>query len=104
MKQGSAIHKTLERQVHRTVEVKIKRAEDAWGLKIWNIIQGLRTLQETGITRELELWGMIDGQVVNGIVDELTYMCPDRELEEATEKSKKDNLPEGQATIDSYLQ
>jgi len=104
VKQGSAIHKTLEREVHRTVEVKIKRAEDAWGLKIWNIIQGLRTLQETGITRELELWGMIDGQVVNGIVDELTYMCPDRELEEATEKSKKDNLPEGQATIDSYLQ
>lgn len=104
MKQGSAVHKTLERQVHRTVEVKIKRAEDAWGLRIWNVIQGLRTLQETGITRELELWGMIDGQVVNGIVDELTYMCPDRELEEAVEQPKKDNLPEGQATIDSYLE
>ncbi|KAL8823453.1 MAG: hypothetical protein Q9191_005845 [Dirinaria sp. TL-2023a] len=103
MKQGSAVHKTLEDQVHRTVEVEIKKSEDAWGLRIWNIIQGLRTLRETGMTRELELWGIVDGQVVNGVIDELSYMCPDRELEEASEKPKQDAPSEDQATIDDFL-
>lgn len=103
MKQGSRVHKKLEDQVHRTVEVKIVSKEDAWGLRIWNIIQGLRTLRDTGMTRELELWGVIDGQVVNGIIDELSSICPDRELEEASGKSKKDDPPEGQATIDEFF-
>ena len=104
MKQGSVVHQKLERQVHRTVEVDITKVEDAWGLRIWNIIQGLRTLRETGMTRELELWGIIAGQVVNGVIDELSYICPDRELDEASEKLKIDDRPEGQATIDEFLQ
>lgn len=103
MKQGSAVHKTLEDQVHRTVEVEIKKSEDAWGLRIWNIIQGLRTLRETGMTRELELWGVVDDQVVNGVIDELSYICPDRELEEASEKPKKDAPSDDQATIDEFF-
>ena len=82
MKQGSAVHKTLEDQVHQVVAVDIQNKEDAWGLRIWNIIQGLRTLRETGMTRELEVWGVLDGLVVNGIIDELSFICPDRELEE----------------------
>ncbi|GME40437.1 Defects-in-morphology protein 1-like mitochondrial [Neofusicoccum parvum] len=82
MKQGSKIHKQLEDQVHKTVEVLVQSREDAWGLKIWNVIQGLRTLRNTGHTRELEVWGVIDGQVINGIIDELSYTCPDEGLEE----------------------
>ncbi|KAL0254818.1 hypothetical protein SLS55_009342 [Diplodia seriata] len=82
MKQGSKVHKQLEDQVHTTVEVVVQSREDAWGLKIWNIIQGLRTLRRTGLTRELEVWGVIDGQVINGIIDELSNTCPDEGLEE----------------------
>ena len=104
MKTGSAVHKKLEDQVHRTVEIKITKVEDAWGLRIWNIIQGLRTLRDTGLTRELELWGIIDGEVVNGVIDELSYICPDRELEEASEKPKKNEPPEDQTTIDNFFQ
>ncbi|KAK8205820.1 putative exonuclease V [Phyllosticta capitalensis] len=77
MKEGSRVHKTLEEEVHTTVEVLVKTREDAWGLKIWNIIQGLRTLRNLGFTRELEVWGVVDGQVVNGIIDELSYTRPD---------------------------
>lgn len=84
MRQGSAVHKTLEEQVHKTVAVDVQSKEDAWGLRIWNIIQGLQTLRETGMTREMEVWGILDGQVVNGIIDELSFICPDRELEEAS--------------------
>lgn len=94
MRQGSKVHKTLENQVHREVRVDIKTKEDAWGLRIFNIIQGLRTLRNRGMTRELEVWGIIDGQIVNGVIDELSYICPDRELEEASGPTVIDkNLP-----------
>ena len=103
MKKGSAIHKTLEEEVHQTVPVDITSKEDAWGLRIWNVIQGLKTLRETGMTRELEIWGTVNGLVVNGVIDELSYVCPDQRLSD-TEKSPKANhaLPADQATISDF--
>lgn len=109
MRQGSAVHKTLEDEVHKTVAVSIETKEDAWGLRIWNIIQGLRTLRDTGMTRELEIWGLVDGLVVNGVIDELSYICPDRELEEevtartAHGKGGKKDVPVDQASIADFL-
>lgn len=103
MRQGSIVHKTLEDQVHTMVEVDILTKEDAWGLRIWNIIQGLKTLRDTGMTREIEVWGVVDGLVVNGVLDELSYICPDRELENATAKSNKDTPSAGQTSITNFL-
>ncbi|KAA6414936.1 MAG: hypothetical protein FRX48_01687 [Lasallia pustulata] len=109
MKQGSAVHKTLEDQVHQTVAVDIQSKEDAWGLRIWNVIEGLKTLRETGMTRELEIWGVVDGLVVNGIIDELSYICPDRELEEevtartAHGKTSQKIPPADQSSITKFL-
>ena len=77
MRQGTKVHKRLEDEVHTTVPVCITTKEDSWGLRIWNVIQGLRTLRETGKTREFEVWGLVDGEVVNGVIDELSYECPD---------------------------
>ncbi|KAL8908599.1 MAG: hypothetical protein Q9207_000687 [Kuettlingeria erythrocarpa] len=106
MKLGTAVHKTLEDEVHRTVAVQIKTKEDAWGLRIWNVIQGLRSLRETGMTRELEVWAILDGQVVNGVIDELSYICPDRGLE-ATESDASNDppplLPADQRSITDFL-
>lgn len=81
MKEGTKIHKALEDEVHETVQVEITTKEDVFGLKLWNIIQGLRTLRETGLTRELEVWGLVDGNVVNGLIDGLSYQNPDPESE-----------------------
>lgn len=105
MKQGSVVHKTLEEEVHRTVAVDIATKEDAWGLRLWNIIQGLRTLRETGMTRELEVWGVLDGLVVNGVIDELSYICPDRELEasESNAAHTPQPLPADQRSITDFL-
>ena len=106
MKQGSAVHKTLEDQVHRTVAVDVTTSEDAWGLRIWNVIQGLKMLRDTGMARELEIWGTVGGLVVNGVIDELSYICPDRELEEAEEARKATKvveIPADQATITDFL-
>lgn len=99
------MHQALEDQVHRTVVMDVQTKEEAWGLRFWNIIQGLQTLRETGMTRELEVWGIIHGQVVNGVIDELSYNCPDRELEETSRlsRSTKDALPTGQPTLESFL-
>jgi exonuclease V len=89
MKQGSIVHKELEDQVHTTVKVDVTTKEDVWGLRIWNVIQGLRTLRDAGQTRELEIWGVVDGLVVNGIIDELSFICPEEELEGSLERSSK---------------
>jgi exonuclease V len=87
MKQGTKVHKKLEAEVHEVVPVDVQTKEDRWGLRMWNVIQGLRTLRATGLTRELEIWGVIDGHVVNGVIDEVSHTCPDPELEAALEKS-----------------
>lgn len=99
------MHQALEDQVHRTVVMDVQTKEEAWGLRLWNIIQGLQTLRETGMTREMEVWGIIHGQVVNGVIDELSYNCPDRELEETSHlaRSTKVALPTGQLTLESFL-
>ena len=104
MKQGSKVHRVLEDQVHTTVHVRLETKEDAWGLRIWNVIQGLRTLREDGLTRELEIWGTVDGLVVNGVIDELSYICPDTEMEESLQKPEpEDKLPPDQATISEFF-
>ncbi|CAG8979039.1 hypothetical protein HYALB_00011609 [Hymenoscyphus albidus] len=109
MKQGSRVHQVLEDQVHTTVTVEVATIEDRWGLRIWNVIQGLQSLRNYGLTRELEIWGTIDGLVVNGVIDELSYICPDADLEETFERAENpistsgNELPPNQATISEYF-
>ncbi|KAI9812262.1 MAG: hypothetical protein M1832_000452 [Thelocarpon impressellum] len=102
MRQGSAVHKTLEYEVHTTVAVDVETKEDGWGLRIWNVIQGLRTLRQTGMTRELEVWGVVDGLVVNGVIDVLSYDCPDPTLEKWEEE--RSAFPPDQTRLDDFLQ
>lgn len=109
MKQGSAVHKTLEEEVHTTVPVEITTKEDGWALRIWNVIQGLRTLREYGMTRELEIWGLVEDEIVTGVIDQLSYECPDRELEASAAAYYEDAqaaraaLPEYQMSLTDYL-
>jgi len=104
MRNGTKIHQKLEDEVHATVPVQVQSKEDRFALRMWNAISGLRCLRETGITRELEVWGVLEGQVVNGVIDELSYECPDPAFEEQMEKSRAEReggvvpLP-GQPTI-----
>lgn len=82
MRAGSELHQKLEDQVHTTVQVEVATKHDAMGLRIWNIVQGLRTLRDTGLTREVEVWGLVDGNLVNGVIDMLSYQNPNPEFEE----------------------
>ncbi|KAF1979474.1 hypothetical protein BU23DRAFT_548706 [Bimuria novae-zelandiae CBS 107.79] len=104
MKQGSKIHQALEDEVFTEITVETVSKEDKFGLRMWNTIQRLRALRETGLTRELEIWGIVAGQVVNGVIDELSFACPDSEMEEKLEGSKVQKsggtLPLGQLSIE----
>lgn len=102
MKAGSKVHKKLEDEVHTTVKVDIVSKEDIFGLKLWNVVQGLRTLRDTGLTREMEVWGFVDGHLTTGIIDSLSYSCPHEEFEEeilASQESQDGAKPRPPKTI-----
>lgn len=106
MKGGSKVHQKLEDQVHTTVQVEISTKEDAFGLKIWNIVQGLRTLRDTGLTRELEVWGLVNGNVVNGLIDVLSFENPNPQFEEEWLSSQGSQAPaedESQKKITTFF-
>ncbi|KAK1974107.1 defects in morphology protein 1 [Colletotrichum cereale] len=100
MKQGTKVHQALEDEVHTTVRVEIASKEDGFGLRMWNLVQGLRTLRETGMTRELEVWGFVDGNLVNGVVDGLSYENPDPEFQQ---QLSQDSGDQAQASITNYF-
>lgn len=115
MKQGTTVHTELEEQVYVKVPVEVVSAEDKFALRIWNTIQGLRSLRETGLTRELEVWGVLEGEVVIGIIDEITTKCPDETMEAellsntkikgkaGKGRSEKQKLPPSQSTLADFL-
>ncbi|GAB7352250.1 hypothetical protein MBLNU459_g2719t1 [Dothideomycetes sp. NU459] len=109
---SESVHKALGEQVRTMVPIDVESREDAFGLRLWNIIQSLRTLRATGLTREVEVWAVIEGQVINGVIDELSYDCPDDELEAKITEQKQSKigkgkrqktLPESQRTMDMFL-
>ena len=109
MRQGSTVHKELEEEVHVAVPVEVMTREDGFGLRIWNVIQGLRTLRTHGLTRELEVWGVIEGQVIIGVIDELRYTCSDPAFEAALQSrksgrpKKQKELPADQTTLGNFF-
>jgi exonuclease V len=99
MKQGSKVHQKLEDEVHTTVEVEVLSKEDGFGLRLWNFIQGMRTLRETGLTRELEVWGLVDGNLVNGVIDSLSHQHPNPEFEvELSQEADEENQQQKKVT------
>lgn len=76
MERGTVVHKILEEQVHTTVEITATSREDRWGLKLFNMIQGMQCLAEKGLTRELPVFGFLAGVFVQGVIDEVSYVDP----------------------------
>ncbi|KAF7542257.1 hypothetical protein G7Z17_g11736 [Cylindrodendrum hubeiense] len=102
MRQGTKVHQKLEDEVHTTVKIDLTSKEDGFGLRLWNLVQGLRTLREMGLTRELEVWGMIDNNLVNGIIDGVSYENPNPEFEEEL-SSQESQGKYHQASLTDYF-
>ena len=59
MRVGTHLHAALEAEVSETVEVQISTREDAWAVRLLNTLRGLHQLLETGLARELYVFGRI---------------------------------------------
>ncbi|KAI0335835.1 hypothetical protein GY45DRAFT_1316576 [Cubamyces sp. BRFM 1775] len=69
---GKSVHKVLEREVQpEQVAVEITTQEERWALRLINMQAALQTLAELGYCREMPVFGMVHGQVVTGIIDEI---------------------------------
>ncbi|KAI5848925.1 exonuclease V [Tricharina praecox] len=83
MRRGTQVHKALEEQVQTAVPVDVSsKREDAWGLKMFNMYQGLASLKHNGLTRELPVFGFLGNTFVQGIVDEVSFVPPHTRAEE----------------------
>ncbi|KAI0452015.1 hypothetical protein F5B21DRAFT_516303 [Xylaria acuta] len=102
MQGGSRVHQKLEDEVHTTVQVSIASKEEAFALRLWNIIQGLRTLRDTGKTRELEVWGTVEGEIFNGVIDQLSHESPNASFEEELDLPSS-SAPPQQSSITDYI-
>ncbi|KAJ3676375.1 hypothetical protein LUZ60_003787 [Juncus effusus] len=71
MQAGSDRHAQLEREVIERVEIRVKSKEESWALKFINFIIGANQLLFEGLTRELQVVGIIEGIWVVGIIDEI---------------------------------
>jgi exonuclease V len=112
---SASVHKVTGAQVQKAVTVDVESKEDAFGLRIWNIIQNLRILRATGKAREFETWAVIEGQVVNGVIDELSYECPDgdsqadaaQQIDTKAPKrgrpKKQKVIPDGQTNLNTFF-
>ncbi|KAG6874411.1 hypothetical protein C0995_015147 [Termitomyces sp. Mi166 len=71
-KQGKALHKILEREVKtEELQVEISSEEEQWGLRLVNMLASLRGILLEGYTRELPVFGILQDEVVVGIIDEV---------------------------------
>ncbi|KAG1766411.1 exonuclease V a 5' deoxyribonuclease-domain-containing protein [Suillus occidentalis] len=77
LKRGASIHKNLELELRpEKVFVRPSTDEERWGLRLFNLTAGLEQLIFEGLTRELPVFGITHGQVVFGIIDEVTRRVP----------------------------
>lgn len=77
---GASIHLAKELEVHDIVSVSVKTREDAWAVKLLNLLSMITVLQQGGRVRELPVFGVIEGIFLVGVIDELHY-SPKGELE-----------------------
>ncbi|KAG1757843.1 exonuclease V a 5' deoxyribonuclease-domain-containing protein [Suillus lakei] len=77
LKRGASIHKTLELEVRpEKILVRTLTNEERWALRLFNLTAGLEQLISDGLTRELPVFGITHGQVVFGVIDEVTRRFP----------------------------
>lgn len=71
MVNGEKRHKELELEVVQREPVQVQTKEDAWAINLLNLVLGLEQLRRERKTRELLVFGVVQGQPIIGIIDEL---------------------------------
>ncbi|KAJ2932816.1 hypothetical protein H1R20_g4269, partial [Candolleomyces eurysporus] len=87
-KQGQAVHKELEREVRaEEVKIDVRTDEERWGLRLLNMIASFQILINEGMIREVPVFGMVNGAVIVGIIDEISRTDKKRDLPKRTRAS-----------------
>ncbi|KIJ66183.1 hypothetical protein HYDPIDRAFT_128779 [Hydnomerulius pinastri MD-312] len=73
LKRGKVVHKALEEELRpEKVIVQVFSDEERFGLRLVQLIEGFNELRINGLTRELPVFTITHGQVVLGVIDEVT--------------------------------
>ncbi|KAG7088602.1 hypothetical protein E1B28_012576 [Marasmius oreades] len=89
---GKAVHKKLEREIRpEDVIVPVDTKEDGWGLRLLNMITGFQTLLQMGCAREFPVFGIVEGHVVIGVIDEIITTKAGRDMPSSSSKRPSSN-------------
>ncbi|WOO82362.1 putative exonuclease V, mitochondrial [Vanrija pseudolonga] len=100
LKRGEKIHKRLEREIHPAeVTIACESREDAWGLRLLNMVVSLETLISLGKCREIPVVGIVRGVPIMGIIDEITRVS----VEDTPPKRRATRDASRQASLDAFL-
>ncbi|KAF9024137.1 hypothetical protein BDZ89DRAFT_1114811 [Hymenopellis radicata] len=112
LKGGAALHKKLEKQLKPVaVPVAVTTEEDRWGLRLVNMLSAMQSVIAEGQAREVPVFGLIRGDIVTGIIDEIvrekipekTKRPRDPSLSPRKPKRSRDNITENnQSRITDY--
>ncbi|KAK7063634.1 exonuclease V [Favolaschia claudopus] len=91
-KRGQFIHKELERELRpEEIKVLITSKEERWALRLIDFLSSMVSLGAEGRVREVPVFGILDGIVVVGIIDEL--LVHDVEPEVGTKRPSEESSP-----------
>ncbi|XP_027718188.1 exonuclease V isoform X2 [Vombatus ursinus] len=85
---GASIHLARELELHDLVNIHTSTKEDAWAVKLLNVLSMVPVLQSGGTIREFPVFGEIEGVFLVGVIDELHYTSKG-ELELTELKTRK---------------
>ncbi|KAK1234842.1 hypothetical protein PQX77_001936 [Marasmius sp. AFHP31] len=72
LQKGKDVHKKLERELRpEEVLVAVATKEEGWALRLLDMISCFRALIIENIAREMPVFGVIEGHIVTGIIDEV---------------------------------
>ncbi|KAL1408861.1 hypothetical protein Q8F55_005675 [Vanrija albida] len=100
LKRGEKIHKRLEREIHPAeVTIACESREDAWGLRLLNMVVSLETLISLGKCREMPVVGIVRGVPIMGIIDEMTRVAVD----DSSPKRRTTRDASRQVSLDAFF-
>nr|XP_025963375.1 exonuclease V [Dromaius novaehollandiae] len=92
-----------ELEVHDIVDVPTSSREDAWAVRVLNLLTMIPVLQAGDCVRELPVFGLIEGVFLTGVIDELCYNIKgELELNELKTRSRPVMPSEAQRRRDHF--
>eukprot|EP00923_Selenidium_pygospionis_P038478 GHVN01067086.1.p1 GENE.GHVN01067086.1~~GHVN01067086.1.p1 ORF type:complete len:740 (-),score=101.47 GHVN01067086.1:16-2235(-) len=108
MRAGTARHEVLETADHEVVEVEVFTKEDNLGLRLLNSVTLFQQLLDRGKAREAWVFGIVNGILIRGVIDELDIRSNPRGVSELwisdTKTRRKCEEPSGAQKRTSAIQ